>query len=211
MTAQRRTGPARRSIVVRPSALGLAALALSACFAEVPAARPGWTPQEIDLQRLCADGQAPACGALGRSLITHSSSERDVARGVVLLESSCADGDAASCLSLGGEYRDRGDDKALARATDLLARACDLKSGEGCLELGAVYKALESQDARPALDAYRPCLRPRLPLRLRAPWHAPQRRQARQDDPRAGDDDPHPGVRSGRRRHLLPGGEIAHR
>ena len=62
----------------------------------------------IDLQRgYCADGQAPACGALGRSLVTHVTSEKDIGRGVVLLESSCADGDAASCLTLGGLYRRR--------------------------------------------------------------------------------------------------------
>ncbi|HEX3905378.1 MAG TPA: hypothetical protein VH853_21315 [Polyangia bacterium] len=150
MTAQRRTGAPRRS-----TALGLSALALSACFAEVPAARPGWTPQEIEAQRLCADRQAPACGALGRSLVMHVSSEKDVDRGVVLLESSCADGDAASCLSLGGHYRDRGDAKAFARASDLLTRACDLKLAEGCVEMAVLYETRERHDARPVLDGYR--------------------------------------------------------
>ena len=150
MSAQRRRVTARRSL-----ACALSALALSACFAEVPAPRPGWTPHEIDAQRLCAAGQLPACGELGRLLVTHVTSEKDVNRGLVLLESSCGDGDGASCAMLGRIYKNRGDEKGLARATELLTRACDLRSAEGCVSMGILSEAWERHDARPVLEAYR--------------------------------------------------------
>jgi hypothetical protein len=97
----------------------------------------------------------PACGALGRLLVAHVTSEKDVDRGMVLLETACADGDAASCAALGAIYRERGDEKALARSEELLKRACDLKSAEGCASLGVLEEAWERHDPRPVLEAYR--------------------------------------------------------
>ncbi len=97
----------------------------------------------------------PACGELGRLLVTHASSEKDVNRGMVLLETSCAEGDAAACLSLAGTYRDHGDAKGRARARELLARACDLKSARGCMELGVLSETRDRHDAGAVLEAYR--------------------------------------------------------
>jgi TPR repeat protein len=145
----------RRGVIRCGRLAALAALILPACLAGAPAPRPGWTPREVEAQRLCAAGQTSACGELGRGLVTHRSSERDFNRGMVLLEVTCANNDAPSCLSLGEIYRGRDDDKALARATELLKRACELKSAEGCAALGVLSEAWERHDARPVLDAYR--------------------------------------------------------
>ena len=73
----RRGAPVERHRSFGAGAVGLLRVVL--------AARSGWTPQASTCSGSAPMGRS-ACGALGRSLVTHVTSEKDIGRGVVLLE-----------------------------------------------------------------------------------------------------------------------------
>jgi len=136
-------------------ALVLLVLGIAACMAGVRTARPGWSAAEVDAELRCEAGQARACSELGRLLTAHGSNEKDISRGLVLLEVACGRDDAAACATLGEAYRNAGDPNSRARAKDLLTRACDLRDTEGCAALGELLALADKNDLRAGIDALR--------------------------------------------------------
>ena len=135
----------------------LAVVAAAACAVGVCTLRPGWSAQELEAERRCQAGQSAACGELGRLLVANVRSEKDLDRGLVLLETACGRDDGQACAILGEQYRTRGDARATARARELLTRACDLRAGAGCAGLGELLQledARQPHDARPSLEAF---------------------------------------------------------
>jgi TPR repeat protein len=116
------------------------ALAGASCADTARQAHFGWGPTELDAEQRCQQGATAACGELGRFLVARSDIEKDVERGLVLLEVACGQDDPPACAALGRMYIDRGHDKARARARELLTRACARRSAEACTGLGEVLE-----------------------------------------------------------------------
>lgn len=136
----------------------LAMLGIAGCMVGMCRTRLGWTAQEIEAERRCEANQPAACSELGRLLVANVRSEKDLDRGMVLLETACGQNDGVACATLGGLYKTKGDERATARARELLARACELRVAQGCELLGELEQLDDlrhPQDARLALETFR--------------------------------------------------------
>jgi len=123
---------------VLPAAL--ASLALVACQHARPDGRVGWTDEERALESTCQAGAAAACRDLGALLIQEKRPDKDLQRGLVLLEVTCGGGDFKACGILGEGYagfpgRD-GQAGKLGRAVELLGRACAHGIAAACTRQG---------------------------------------------------------------------------
>jgi TPR repeat protein len=127
--------------------LGLALVCLASC-ASSPTPPPGWWgPDEFALERRCQQGVAFACGQLGTLQIDRSLNDRDLERGIVLLEIGCGHGDAMACTALGLTYgRLLKGEQARPRAIDVLTRACEQRYPAACTALGEVLMGGPARD-----------------------------------------------------------------
>jgi len=154
MTPQRTSaGPA---VIVVTLVVALVEL-LGACGSSQTQSHLGWPPAALNADRRCEAGVVAACGELGRFLVRRSDSQRDVERGLVLLEVACGQNHLTSCTALAATYvegsREPG---ALARARSLATRACDGRFAEGCTVAGdAVVRADPRNRNHAADDAFR--------------------------------------------------------
>jgi TPR repeat protein len=133
--------------------LGLA-LAVVSC-ASSPPPPPGWGPTEYDLERRCQAGASAACGELGSLLVDkEGASQRELDRGLVLMEIGCGQGDVATCTALGLMYGTRfKGDKSRPRAVELLSRACTQRSAAACTGLGELLRFGPGADRRRARES----------------------------------------------------------
>src|SRR3569833_1045056 len=77
---------------------------LAACSGPTRTTRPDWDTAQVAAQLRCQAGDLASCGELGRSLLRDARDERDLERGLVLLEGACCQQDMASCAALGQWY-----------------------------------------------------------------------------------------------------------
>jgi len=124
--------------VVFPAAL--ACIALVACRHAQPDGRVGWSDEERTLESTCQDGNAAACRSLGEHLVRDKRSDKDLQRGLVLLEIACGGDDWKACAILGDRYADLGgpdgQEGKLGRAVELLGRACAHGIATACTRKG---------------------------------------------------------------------------
>jgi uncharacterized protein len=137
----------------------LAALSTLACGTPLgPRPRPDWGSAEIDLERRCQGGSTPACGELGRVLVQrgNGNQEKDVERGLVLLEVACGQDDLPACTALGNLYEDRfTGETAQARGQELLSKACARQSASACTGLGKIVDRRDEERGREAKELFR--------------------------------------------------------
>jgi TPR repeat protein len=124
--------------VVLPAVL--ACTALVACRHAQPDGRIGWSDEERSLESTCQDGDVTACRNLGERLVRDKRPDKDLQRGLVLLEIACGGDDWKACASLGDRYTDfsgpDGQEGKLGRAVELLGRACAHGIATACTQKG---------------------------------------------------------------------------
>jgi TPR repeat protein len=128
----------------------LASLALVACQHARPDGHMGWTEDERTLESSCQAGAVAACRDLGERLTHEKRPNKDLERGLVLLDVACGESDWKACGILGGTYADFGgrDEQAgnLGRAVDLLGRACAHRIAAACTRQGDAIARNTPQD-----------------------------------------------------------------
>jgi TPR repeat protein len=130
------------------------ALVVSCASAAPPP--PGWGAREFVLEQRCQQGTAAACGELGGLLVDKSASDRDVERGLVLLEIGCGQGDVQACTTLGVTYGTKfKGDSARPRTAQLLSKGCGQRSAVACTALGEVALFDPDADRRQARESLR--------------------------------------------------------
>ncbi len=130
---------------------------LGGCSSSQAHSRLGWPPGALDADRRCEAGSVEACGELGRFLVRRTDSNRDVERGLVLLEVACGQNHLTSCTALAATYVESSRDPGtLARARSLATRACDRRFAAGCTVAGdAVVRADPRNRNHAADDSFR--------------------------------------------------------
>ena len=130
---------------------------LGGCSSSQAHSRLGWPPGALDADRRCEAGSVEACGELGRFLVRRTDSNRDVERGLVLLEVACGQNHLTSCTALAATYVESSRDPGtLARARSLATRACDRRFAAGCTVAGdAVVRADPRNRDHAADDSFR--------------------------------------------------------
>lgn len=154
MTPQRTS--AGLAVIVVTLVVALVEL-LGGCASSQAQAHLGWPPGAVDADRRCEAGVVAACGELGRFLVRRTDSQRDVERGLVLLEVACGQDHLPSCTALAATYVEGSREPGtLARARSLATRACDRRFAEGCTVAGdAVVRADPRNRNHAADDAFR--------------------------------------------------------
>lgn len=88
----------------------------------------------------CRRDDVAACGELGR-LLGETGSDKDLERGLVLLELACGRDDLPACTSLGLMYTRRSKvDRATSRGRDLLTGACRRRHAPACTGAGEIIR-----------------------------------------------------------------------
>ena len=118
----------------------LACTALVACRHAHPDGRIGWSDEERSLESTCQKGDTTACRTLGDLLVHDKRPDKDLQRGLVLLEIACGGDDWKACAILGERYTDfggpDGQEGKLGRAVELLGRACAHGIAAACTKQG---------------------------------------------------------------------------
>jgi uncharacterized protein len=124
--------------VLFPTAL--ACTALVACRHAHTDGRIGWSTEERSLESTCQDGDTAACRNLGEHLVHDMRPDKDLQRGLILLEIACGGDDWKACAILGDRYADYsgpdGQEGKLGRAVELLGRACAHGIATACTQKG---------------------------------------------------------------------------
>jgi len=113
------------------------------------------TPERADAQHRCAAGAGDACAALGVALASPNTDEKDVERGLVLLEVACGQQTARACAALARVYLRSGSETSRKRARDLATRGCARREGESCTVMGEFIQTSDSTDFLAASSALR--------------------------------------------------------
>jgi TPR repeat protein len=127
--------------------IGTAACASSRVPA--PGPRVVWGPEQLDADRRCQQGSAPACTELGRFL-AHSSNAEEIDRGRGLLDTNCRAGDLTACTALGERDANMTGHPEEQSGRLLLISACTRRSGEACTAYGKMLYFRNSQDVEEA-------------------------------------------------------------
>ncbi len=136
----------------------LAGLVLVACQHARPQGRIGWTGQERALESSCQAGGTAACLDLGARLVREGRPDKDLQRGLILLEVACGRDDFKACATLGNTYaqfstRD-GQAGKLRRAVELLGRACTHGIAAACTRQGDAIARNAPEDRTAAKAAF---------------------------------------------------------
>jgi TPR repeat protein len=136
----------------------LACLALVACRHAHTDGRIGWSDEERSLESTCQNGDTAACRNLGERLVRDKRSDKDLQRGLVLLEIACGGDDWNACAILGDRYADfdgpNGPEGKLARAVELLGRACAHGIATACTQEGQAIARHTPADREAAKTAF---------------------------------------------------------
>ncbi len=119
---------------------GLGCLALIACQHGHGDGHVGWSGEELALESACQAGDRAACRDLGGCMVGERRPEKDLQRGLVLLELTCGQDDWKACWLLGDAYADLtsrdGQRGKLGRAVEVLGRACAHGIAPACTRQG---------------------------------------------------------------------------
>jgi TPR repeat protein len=133
-------------------------LALVACQHARPDGRVGWTDDEFALESSCQTGDTAACRDLGARLVQDKRPDKDMQRGLVLLEIACGQDDWKACGLLGDTYatfssRD-GQEGKLGRAVEVLGHACTHGIASACTRKGEAIARNNPEDRAAAKSAF---------------------------------------------------------
>ena len=136
-----------------------ACTALVACRHAHPDGRIGWSNEERSLESTCQKGDTTACRTLGELLVQGKRTDKDLQRGLVLLEIACGSGDWKACAILGERYTDfngpDGQEGKLGRAVELLGLACAHGIAAACTQQGHSIARNTQADRVEAKAAFR--------------------------------------------------------
>jgi TPR repeat protein len=136
----------------------LGCLALIACQHGRGDGHVGWSAEELALESACRAGERDSCRDLGGCLVGEKRPERDLQRGLVLLELTCGQDDWKACWLLGDVFVDLtsgdGQRRKLGRAVDVLGRACAHGIAAACTRQGDAILLNASGERGPARAAF---------------------------------------------------------
>jgi TPR repeat protein len=92
------------------------------------------------LEKLCAEGVARACGNLGLLYNEKMAGQDKVARGETMMADACRKGDLASCSNVSAIAFERGDTDRFEKYGHA---ACDNGHADGCAQLGDKYISMQ--------------------------------------------------------------------
>lgn len=145
--------PSRGTATILVLALGALLLAVG-CATTAPEGRSGGGPERDD-ERRCSAGAADACAALGDALVGPGHDDRDLERGMVLLEVACGQEVPGACAALARVYLRGTAESDRARARDLASRGCARREGESCTVMGEAIRVEDHDDLPRAWGAFR--------------------------------------------------------
>ncbi len=105
----------------------------------------------------CEDGDAAACGSLGRRLLAGEGVKKNATRARFLMDRACAGGALESCVDLGINLMGiEGGPRMPREARKVFQKACDGSAPRGCFELAGIYSTGDgaSPDQAQALRMY---------------------------------------------------------
>ncbi len=103
-------------------------------------------------EQSCNDGEGKGCRMLGISLIEGQGMDKNIPRGIQLLNKSCDLGDTRGCAALAGMMNQGGRPKD---AVPFAQKACDIgQDVDGCFELGLAHSLTDPPDEAASLAAY---------------------------------------------------------